>query len=133
MATRIHHINFLVRELEPAVEKYRVLLDCGDVHYEDLPSRGVRTARFRMGETWVVLVQPVDPQGVPARRLAENGEGFFLVSYGVDDLDAASGRARRAGVKVLDREPRRGLSGWRVRDLDDDDLFGVATQFTAAD
>ncbi len=133
MIKRVHHINFLVRDLPQAVERYRELFSVADIRFEDLPARGVKTARFKLGETWIVLVQPVDPRGVPANRLEERGEGFFLISYLVDDLDKASDRAGQAGVLVLDQDPRSGLSGWQVRDLDEDDLFGVASQFTDAD
>ncbi len=91
---------------------------------------GVKTARFELGKTWIVLVQPVDPQGIPAQRLDEHGEGFFLISYATNDLADATDTARRAGVKVLDQDPREGLSHWRVSDLDEGDLFGVESQFT---
>ena len=131
MSNRIHHINFLVRDLQPAVERYRALLAFEEVQFEDLPARGVKTARFKLGETWIVLVQPVDPTGIPARRLEEQGEGFFLISYAVDDLDEATDLAIRAGVSVLGHKVREGLSDWQVRDLDKADLFGVESQLTA--
>ena len=130
MITGIHHINFLVRELQPAVERYRALLDFDEVEFEDLPARGVKTARFKLGETWIVLVQPVDPEGIPARILEERGEGFFLISYAADDLNEATDNAGRASVRMADREPREGLSGWKVMDLEKEDLFGVESQFT---
>ena len=130
MITRIHHINFLVRDLEPAVERYKALLSIDCVQYEELPERGVKTARFELDGTWIVLVQPVDPRGIPAQRLNEHGEGFFLISYATDDLPEAIDAARQAGVKVLDQDTREGLSGWRVSDLDEADLFGVDSQFT---
>jgi len=131
MSSHIHHINFLVRNLQPAVERYRTLLAIDEVQFEDLPARGVKTARFKLGETWIVLVQPVDPSGVPARRLKEQGEGFFLISYAVDDLDEATDSAERAGVRVLDQKAREGLSGWQVRNLDEADLFGVESQLAS--
>jgi len=133
MIRGIHHINFLVRDLQQAVERYSGLLNTDEVRFEDLPSRGVRTARFRLGETWIILVQPVDPDGVPARRLEEQGEGFFMISYAVDDLDEAAANAAKAGVGAADQGLREGLSGWKIMDLEKDDLFGVETQFTQAE
>ncbi len=128
MIRGIHHINFLVRDLDSAIDRYRSFLQCGQVIREDLPQRGVLTARFKIGETWIVLVQPLDSGKLPGRYLEEHGEGFFLISYKVDDLVAASENARKAGVELLDRTARQGLADWRVMDLSADDLFAVNTQ-----
>jgi methylmalonyl-CoA/ethylmalonyl-CoA epimerase len=128
MATRIHHINFLVRDLDRAVERYRVVLGDIDVRYADLAGRGVRTARFRVGEAWLVLVQPTTTDSVPARHLAAHGEGFFLLSLGVDSLtDAMADIAGRGGEFDSD-EPRQGLEDWQVVDLDPGQFFGVQLQ-----
>ena len=128
MIRGIHHINFLVRDLESAIDRYRSFLQCEQVIREDLPQRGVLTARFKIGETWIVLVQPLDPGKLPGRYLEEHGEGFFLISYKVDELAAASENAREAGVEVLNDTQRQGLADWRVVDLSADDLFSVNTQ-----
>ncbi len=128
MITRIHHINFLVRDLDAAVERYSCVLQPEKIIHEDLPRRGVKTARFRVGDTWIVLLQALDPDSVAGRHLAEHGEGFFLISYKVEDVEAASARARRAGVEVLNDMPRQGLADWRVMDLSADDFFAVNTQ-----
>jgi methylmalonyl-CoA/ethylmalonyl-CoA epimerase len=127
MVNGIHHVNFLVRDLDEAVGRYRALLGLGEPVLDTLPGRGVLTARFRLGPSWLVLVQPVDPEGEPARHLAEHGEGFFLLSLGVDDLDAAAARVDTAGGR-LDGPPRVGLEGWQVRDLDPALTFGARLQ-----
>ena len=127
---RIHHINFLVNELDAAIERYRSLLQFEEVIREDLPQRGISTARFRLGTTWIVLIQPYDPDSIPGRHLRQHGEGFFLISYQTDDLEAESAQAAENGIEVLDQFPRRGLADWRVKDLSPQDLFGVNTQIT---
>jgi methylmalonyl-CoA/ethylmalonyl-CoA epimerase len=133
MLERIHHINLLVGDLEAAVQQYTQLLGVNDWVYGELAERRVRTARFRAGESWVVLVQPTDPEGAPGRYLAEHGEGLFLLSFGVADLDEAL-----AGLDVTDSRLRRGperagLEGWRVADLSPDIFFGARLQLTQDD
>lgn len=112
----MHHINLLVKDLGTAMAQYRSVLGPVEFVEEALPGRGVRTARFRVGETWIVLVQPIAP-GEPADVLASRGEGLFLLSLTVDDLDGA----RR---ELLARDPaavvgpvREGLANWRVADI----------------
>ena len=66
MAENIHHINFLVRDLESAVTTWEQILNTPVTARDRLESRGIESARFRIGETWLVLVQPVRPDTVPA-------------------------------------------------------------------
>lgn len=128
MIKRIHHINFIVRDLDEAMEQYRKLFGDPVGLPEELPQRGVRLARFKIGETWIVLVQPVNSDGVPAQYLKEHGEGFFLVSCEVDDVKEAAEQASIKGIRVIDRQARQGLDDWWVMDLNSDDLFGVNIQ-----
>ena len=122
----IHHINFLVRDLDEAEARYRELLGLGPAIRGELTGRGVLTARFRLGESWLVLVQPTGDEGEPARMLREQGEGFMLLSLSVDDLDAALADTRATGGEVS--AVRTGLEGWRIADLAASDIFGAQLQ-----
>ena len=128
MIKKIHHINFIVKDLAKAVERYRILFGEPVGAPEMLPQRGVKLARFKVGETWLILVQPVDTEGLPARHLDEYGEGFFLMSCQVDDVRKAGELVSERGIKVLDQLPRQGLDDWKVMDLSPDDLFGADIQ-----
>lgn len=129
MIKRVHHINFLVKDLEQAIVRYQQVLGITITRRDELPNRGVKIARVLLGETWIILVQPTDPQGVPAKHLEQHGEGFFLISYQVDDIKAATEKARAAGSIPENAIPREGLDNWLVLDLPIDELFGVSTQF----
>lgn len=128
MVTGIHHINFLVRDLEAAVARYQQLLGVGEVIYGDLAGREVRTARFRIGDVWWVLVQPTTRESVAARHLEQHGEGFFLLSLEVTSLDAAMEQVTSAGGEFTSAEPRRGLADWQVIDLNAEQFFGTQLQ-----
>lgn len=116
--TSIHHINFIVRDLHASVADYQRLLGLGEFVHEELAGRGVSTARILLGGVWLVLVCPHNDDSVPGRYLKENGEGFFLLSFAVDDLTTAlADMANRDTVANTDRA-RRGLANWLVADLD---------------
>ena len=129
MIKRVHHINFLVQDLEKAISRYQELLGISITRRDELPGRGVKIGRFRLGETWIILVQPTDSQGAPGKHLARHGEGFFLISYQVEDILTAAARASGAGALAASTEIRHGLDDWQVLDLPADELFGVSTQF----
>jgi len=130
MTQRIHHINFLVRDLDQAIDAWRGLLGRSPDSRDQLSGRGVDIARFRLGETWLVLVQPVRDGTEPARHLAEHGEGFFLISLGVDDLAAET---ERLGDERFKGPSRTGLDEWLIRDLDPAAFAGVQVQLCEAD
>ena len=127
----LHHLTFVVRSLEESVPRWRSLL--GDpVAFEDLPARGVRTARFALGGSWVVLVEPTGADGVPAEHLARHGEGLLLMSVGVESLDAVVSHLASEGIEPSG--PRRaGLQGWQLQDLARGPFNGVQVQLCAAD
>lgn len=124
----VHHINFLVKDLQASVASYEQALGLGPFEFEDLPERGVRTARVALGDTWLVLVMPTESDSVPGRHLESHGEGFFLMSFGVNDLAAAL--AARGHEAVGDTRMRAGVGGWKVADLDTEDALGLRFHLT---
>lgn len=116
--TRVHHVNLLVRDIESAKREYRAKFNI-DFIDESLPSRGVLSSRFRVGESWIVLIQPI-AEGEPMRQLQERGEGLFLLSLGVAQTeDAAPAHFNNEGQTDGALSPvRDGISGWRVADFE---------------
>ena len=121
----IHHINFLYRDLGRAVARFE-RLGLGPFLYEDLEERGVRTARVELNGVWLVLVAPTKEDSVPGKYLERHGEGFFLLSFGVDALAEAVGALSNDGVPL--GPVRSGVGGWRVADIDSTASFGVQLQ-----
>lgn len=130
MLKKVHHINLLVRDLDTAVQRYRDAFLLDDIEYGDLSARGVKTARFRAGDTWIVLVEPTDPDGEPGRQLAKSGEGLFLLSFEVDSLESAATTVAGNVQGLGKTPPRAGLAGWRVQDLDPEVFFDANLQLT---
>jgi len=130
MLKSVHHINFLVADLESAIERYQDFFAIESLQIESLPQRGVKTARFDLNGVWIVLVQPLDDDSEPMRQLRQNGEGLYLVSFAVDDLDAATEDLTAKGAIDASSTSREGLQGWQVIDLEPDAVFGALLQLT---
>ena len=129
----IHHINFIVADLDAAVQAYQEVLGIGPFEYAELPERGVSTARVRVGEVWIVLVSPQCEDSVAGRYLAAHGDGFFLMSFGVDNLDQAMAELAQRGALPADRTAHAGILDWRVADLETEDSLGVRFHLTQVD
>jgi methylmalonyl-CoA/ethylmalonyl-CoA epimerase len=124
----VHHLNFVVADLDAAVSRYQDGLGLGPFQRDDLPDRGVATARVQIGGVWIVLVSPQRDDCDVARYLAAHGEGFFLISFGVDDLDQAIGELAKRGTEAGDI--RAGLCNWQVADLDTESRLGIKCHLT---
>jgi methylmalonyl-CoA/ethylmalonyl-CoA epimerase len=126
--TRIHHVNFVVNDLEEAMARFERALGVDPFELIDYRPRGARVARVRIGESWLVLVCPYDPESVPGRYLAKHGEGFFLLSLGYEDIVQQLERLEASGVEAVDQAPRAGILDWCVADIGD--LNGAKMQLT---
>ena len=128
MLKRVHHINFVVHDLQKAITRYEKIFGVNSATITEHSERPVITARFKVGESWIVLIQPRDKNSAPARHLAQYGEGFYLISYEVDDIESAINHVRNNGGNMLDQEPRKGILNWQVADLEPETTFNALTQ-----
>lgn len=126
-ATRVHHVNFIVRDLEVACRNFEQRLGIEPFATVDHAPRGAHVARSKLGETWIILVCPYDADSLPARFLAQHGEGFFLLSVGTTDLAGELERLMDSGVKAVG-DIREGILDWRVADVGE--LHGALVQLT---
>lgn len=128
--TSVHHINFIVNDLQKSIADYQRVLGLGDFEYEELTERGVTTARILLGTVWLVLVCPLRRDSLPGQYLKKHGEGFFLLSFGVDDLELALAefekRSMLSGAGVV----RNGVANWKVADLNTLDTLGAMFHLT---
>ena len=132
MLRRVHHIDFVVRDLDAAAERYARIFGVAPLGRERLEERGIELVRFELDNVWLVLVQPV-ADGPVSNFLAEHGEGFFHAGFQVDDVKAEAERIEGEGIRVVNRVPRRGVEGWQLVDLEMDETFGVYLQLVQDD
>jgi methylmalonyl-CoA/ethylmalonyl-CoA epimerase len=128
MFTRIDHIGVAVEQLEPALELYRDSLELELAHREVVEEQGVEAVLLDIGENHVELLAPLSPDTPVGRFLAKNGPGLHHVAYQVDDIDGALGALKRAGLAMIDEQPRAGIRGSRVAFVHPRATAGVLTE-----
>jgi methylmalonyl-CoA/ethylmalonyl-CoA epimerase len=133
MVRRAHHIDFVVRDLDSAVERYASILGVDPLPREKLEDRGVELVRFEVGNLWIILVQPVRDDSPVQAFLDQHGEGFFHIAYQVDDVEGLAARLEDEGIRLVNRVPRLGVEGWKLVDIEMGETFGVYTQLVEED
>ncbi len=129
---RVHHIDVVVRDLDQAEDRYRRVLGIEPLPRESLPGRGIDLVRFRIGETWLILVQPTADDSPVAAFLREHGEGFFHMAIEVEDIENEARSLTARGVRLVTTEPRTGIDGWKLIDIELDETFGAMIQLVEA-
>jgi len=91
---------------------------------------GANIAGFSAGEAVVELLEADDPTSPIGRFVANRGPGIHHICFSVDDLDATLERCRRAGIELIDEEPRIGAEGKRIAFLHPKSTGGVLVELS---
>jgi methylmalonyl-CoA/ethylmalonyl-CoA epimerase len=129
---RIHHIDIVVKDLDLAAERYREILGIESQARESLDGRGIDLVRFKIGETWLILVQPTRDDSPVAAFLERHGEGFFHMAFEVADIEDAARALRDREINLVNRQPRIGVDGWKLVDIELSESFGAMIQLVEA-
>src|SRR5581483_4060915 len=116
--SRIDHIGVAVEEIEPALALYRDSFELALAHREVVQEQGVEAVLLDVGENHIELLAPLGPDTPVGKFLAKRGPGLHHVAYQVSDIDAALAAIARAGLPLIDKQPRTGIGGSRVAFLE---------------
>jgi methylmalonyl-CoA/ethylmalonyl-CoA epimerase len=103
----IDHLCFAVRDLDAARKVYEgdLGLELHGVYVST--SERIRVARYYIGDVALELMEPTSPDSEVAKFLDKRGEGFYLISYRVENVDAALAELKDKGVRTIDERPRQ--------------------------
>lgn len=129
-ATRIDHIAVVVKDLEVAVATYQHNFDLEKVAGGEVPSLGIANAFLQIGDARIEMVTPTSATGPVAEFLEQRGEGMYLLSLEVEDLDEAVAHLQGTGARVRVAE---GSTGQRLAFVSPKSTHGVLLQLLERD
>jgi methylmalonyl-CoA/ethylmalonyl-CoA epimerase len=104
----IEHIGIAVRDIEQSGSLYERLLGSPCYKTEEVPSEGVNTAFFQVGENKIELLAATDKESPIARFLEKRGEGIHHIAFKVADILSEMGRLKSEGFVLLSEVPKQG-------------------------
>ena len=130
---RIDHICIAVKDLDAAKVIYEQTLGLElDVEYI-AESEKIKVARYYIGEVALELMESTSPDGDVATFIEKKGEGVFLISYAVDDVDAALDELKAKGEKTIDQTPRTLMGNKYAFIMPPKKMCGVLTELIDGD
>jgi len=127
-APKISHIGIAVRSIVEALPFYKEILGMPEVELSD--SDGARIAGVDADGTLVELLEPESQDSPIGKFLAKRGPGIHHICFAVGDLDATLARCKKAGIRLIDEEPRIGAEGKRIAFLHPASTAGILVELT---
>jgi methylmalonyl-CoA/ethylmalonyl-CoA epimerase len=126
--THIEHIGIAVKNLEESIPFYEKVLGLECYAVEEVKDQKVKTAFFKVGETKIELLESTDPEGPIGKFIEKKGEGIHHLAFAVPDVNDALKSAEENGVRLIDKEGRKGAEGLNIGFLHPKSTLGVLTE-----
>ena len=127
--THIEHIGIAVNSLKESIPYYEEILGLKCYAIEEVKDQKVKTAFFKVGDTKIELLESTDPEGPIGKFVEKRGQGIHHLAFAVDGIENALKEAEEKGIRLIDKQPRRGAEGLDIGFLHPKSTFGVLTEF----
>ncbi len=125
----IEHIGIAVKSLEQAIPFYEKLLGLKCYAIEEVVDQKVKTAFFKLGQTKIELIEPIDVTSPIAKFIEKRGEGMHHIAFAVNGLEQKLSEAESDGLRLIDKKPRKGAEGLDIAFLHPSSTMGVLMEF----
>jgi methylmalonyl-CoA/ethylmalonyl-CoA epimerase len=124
-AIKIDHLGIAVKDIAKARTLFQDVLGLEFRGTETIEEQEVTTAIYSSGDTRIELLESISSDGPVARFIEKRGEGIQHVAIEVDNLEIAIEELKEKGIRLIDENPRKGVSGARIAFLHPKSTFGV--------
>ena len=109
---RLRQAVLVARDLTPVSEQLRAELGLGEPYVDPgVGVFGLHNAVYALGDAFLEVVSPSQPETTAGRYLDSRGDGGYMVIFQLADLDAARERAARVGVRTVWQADLDDISG----------------------
>jgi len=110
-AKSINHVCLAVKDIEESISLYSKIFGLPMPNIETISEQKVRAAMVNVGNTNLEFIEPIDSDSGIAKFIKNRGEGIHHICFEVDNIENSIEQLKKAGVKLIDSQPRQGLEG----------------------
>jgi len=113
MIKGLYGFNIVVKDLKSATERYEKVFGMKSVHRSesDFAFPGLNGSLFDLGGVKIHLITSLTKDTSVAKFLENKGEGLFLISLDVTDIDNEMARMKEAGAIFVSEKAFTGSFG----------------------
>ena len=126
--SHIEHVGIAVENLDVAIAYYQDVLGLKCYAIEEVADQKVKTAFFKVGDTKIELLESTDPEGPIGKFIEKKGPGVHHLAFAVDNVNEALSSVESKGVRLIDKEKRKGAEGLNIGFLHPKSTLGVLTE-----
>src|SRR6056297_4144753 len=126
--SHIEHIGIAVANLEESIKFYEDVLGLECYNIEEVKDQKVKTAFFQVGDTKIELLESTDPEGPIGKFIEKKGEGIHHMAFAVQNIKEKLKKAEENGIRLIDKQPRKGAEGLDIAFLHPKSTHGVLTE-----
>lgn len=125
MIKGIDHISIAVQSIEKTARLFEIYFGLTVDHVETVEKQGIRLATLKVGEVKLELIEPLTKNSTVARFIMTRGEGIHHIAFKVKKIEKVLTELKNKGVKIVDREPRKGMKGKKIAFLSPGNVAGT--------
>lgn len=110
---KLNHIGIAVKDLKESIEIYKKM-GFNISHTEEVPDQKVRVAFIELGDSRLELLEPTAANSPIAKFLEKKGPGIHHLAIEVADIGAKLQELEKVGIRLIDREARKGSHGLSI-------------------
>jgi len=111
---KVEHIGIAVKDLGNANALFEKLFNQDHYKVEEVPSEGVSTSFFLVGETKIELLQASSPDSPIAKFIAKRGEGIHHIAFEVENMELEMNRLLSEGFELIHTEAKDGADNKKI-------------------
>lgn len=125
MIKGIDHIAIAVSSIEKTAKLFEIYFGLSVEHKERLEKQSIRLATINIGGVNIELIEPLTKDSSVANFIMKRGEGIHHIAFRVKKIEKVLNELRKKGVKILDREPRKGMRGKKIAFISPGNVAGT--------
>lgn len=127
--SKIEHIGIAVANLDEAIKYWENVMGLKCYNIEEVADQKVRTAFFKIGEVKIELLEATSEESTIAKFVANKGQGVHHIAFKMEDTNQALKEAEEKGVRLIDKQARKGAENLNIGFLHPKSTLGVLTEF----